>query len=104
MWDSPASLARLRITASRSLGDPLASSDNCGKSRNVDCGACGGSDVCVANACKAPACSSLAFAHQATITGLSDVGQDALAGEAQEPREELGVIGECRREQFERDE
>jgi len=60
--------------------DPLANSDNCGKPRSVDCGACGGSDVCVANACKAPACSSLAFAHQATITGLSDVGQDALAG------------------------
>src|SRR5439155_16638684 len=38
--------------------DPLANSDNCGKPRSVDCGVCGGSDVCVANACKAPACSS----------------------------------------------
>ncbi len=59
--------------------DPKSDVDNCGKSRTVDCGTCGGSDVCVANACGAPVCGNLAFAHQSTITALSDVGQDALA-------------------------
>src|SRR5690349_20203455 len=65
-----------RIDACEAVNVP----DNCGATRSVDCGACGGSDVCVANQCKASQCSSLAFPNTSLATTLNAPNvQDALA-------------------------
>jgi hypothetical protein len=54
--------------------------DNCGAMRSVDCGACGGADVCVANRCQAPQCTSFAFPNMSLATTINADGvQDALA-------------------------
>jgi hypothetical protein len=42
------------------------STDNCGASRTVDCGACGGDKACVTGTCKVPTCSDLAFVTAGT--------------------------------------
>lgn len=53
--------------------------DNCGAVRSVDCGGCSGSNVCVANQCRAAQCASLAFPNMTLATTINaDNVQDAL--------------------------
>jgi hypothetical protein len=65
-----------RINACEAVNVP----DNCGAVRSVDCGACGGSNVCVQNQCQASQCSSFAFPNMSLATTINADGvQDALA-------------------------
>jgi len=68
----------------------VADTDNCGQPRTADCGTCTGTDVCVANVCKAPACgatfqggsgttvSSVYVDRQTALCGASSSGQSIL--------------------------
>jgi hypothetical protein len=57
----------------------MAATDNCGATRNVNCGGCNGSDVCAANQCRPSQCSSLAFANMTQVATINASGQqDAL--------------------------
>ena len=60
--------------------DPLDTTDNCGAQRHVDCGACTGTDACVANACKAPVCGAFSFATKTDVfSGLGGQSQNVIA-------------------------
>jgi len=60
--------------------DPLDTTDNCGAQRHVDCGACTGTDVCVANACKAPVCGALSFPTKADVfSGFGAMSENVIA-------------------------
>jgi hypothetical protein len=54
--------------------DMVTGPDNCGATRTVNCGACSGTDVCVANVCKAPVCSTLSFGAGTSIPSVNVAG------------------------------
>jgi hypothetical protein len=53
--------------------------DNCGRPRTANCGSCNNAQVCVANVCGPPACSSLTFGNQQPLVSVNASGlQDAV--------------------------
>jgi hypothetical protein len=58
--------------------DPIAATDNCGAQRQVDCGACSGTNVCVAHACKVPACPALTFPTKNDVLPASSAGSQNI--------------------------
>lgn len=83
--------ARIGATCQAAAG-----ADNCGTARTALCGACSGTDACVANVCKAPVCSAFSFPRLMLPTALNDAAkQDTLSGASSDGKTVLWQRGIC---------